>query len=103
MSPTTSFTGSTCVSAQPPPTWKKITSARMPRRAAVDSGSADAPGGVERSSRTTDTYRIWCPVPAAPMASTLKSTSMLPAFSKTRVTGTLASLASGALSSMNMM
>ena len=39
----------------------------------------------------------------APIACTSSSTSMLPAFSNTRVTGTLASLANGALSSMNMM
>ena len=38
-SPTMSFTGSTCVSAQPPPTWKKITSASRPRLIVGVSGS----------------------------------------------------------------
>ncbi len=38
-SPTMSFTGSTCVSAQPPPTWKKITSASRARLTVGVSGS----------------------------------------------------------------
>jgi hypothetical protein len=38
-SPTMSFTGSTCVRAQPPPTWKKITSASRARFTVGVSGS----------------------------------------------------------------
>ncbi len=63
ISPTTSFTGSTWVKAQPPPTWKKITKARRPRRVQGDSGSRDGPGwppgrvGIEGAGVVTSSPR----------------------------------------------
>ncbi|HLM13067.1 MAG TPA: hypothetical protein VK362_11810, partial [Reyranella sp.] len=48
MSPTTSFAGSTWVNAQPPPTWKKMTSASSARFTVGVSGSLDGPTSASR-------------------------------------------------------
>ena len=48
ISPTISFAGSIWVSAHPPPTWKKITSARTRRASSSDSGSPDRPAPERR-------------------------------------------------------